>query len=137
MGEKAAARQVLAETTLPKYLAFLELLLTQNGSTGFYVGDSLTIADIAMWRLCGWLSVGVLDGIPADILEAYPQVDQAFKAVGEIEGIKEWMESPTPRNEFYQITEFPCILSFLLSRIYIHMKIIRDASKNLINCSIS
>ena len=35
-----------------------------SGSTGFYVGSAMTIADIAMWRLLGWFKGGALDGIP-------------------------------------------------------------------------
>merc|ERR1712156_1300677 len=30
-------------------LEALEKILTQNGSTGFYVGNKMTIADLAMW----------------------------------------------------------------------------------------
>merc|ERR1711936_1039806 len=47
--EKKAARVVLATVTLPKYFAALEKMMTENGSTGFYVGKSMTIADLAMW----------------------------------------------------------------------------------------
>ena len=56
--EKMEARKVIAEVTLPKYLTALEKIMKENGSTGFYVGTKMTIADIAMWRLFGWLSGG-------------------------------------------------------------------------------
>merc|ERR1711994_903537 len=62
--EKEEARKELATVTLPKYLTALEKMMTENGSTGFYVGSKMTIADIAMWRLFGWLSGGIVDGIP-------------------------------------------------------------------------
>ena len=53
--EKLAARAALAADKLPMYFAALEKIMVTNGSTGFYVGSSMTIADIAMWRLLGWL----------------------------------------------------------------------------------
>jgi len=71
---KAAARAELAATTLPKYLTALERIMTENGSTGFFVGNKMTIADLAMWRMWGWIAGGVVDGIPTNLLDAYPQV---------------------------------------------------------------
>merc|ERR1711994_818064 len=59
--EKMEARKVIAEVTLPKYLTALEKIMKENGSTGFYVGTKMTIADIAVWRLFGWLSGGIVD----------------------------------------------------------------------------
>ena len=29
--------------------------MTENGSTGFFVGNKMTIADLAMWRMWGWI----------------------------------------------------------------------------------
>merc|ERR1712172_429322 len=71
---KAVARAELAATTLPKYLTALEKIMSENGSTGFYVGNKMTIADLAMWRMWGWIAGGIVDGIPTDLLDAYPQV---------------------------------------------------------------
>merc|ERR1711981_663474 len=71
--EKMEARSKLAADTFPMYFSALEKIMQTNGSTGFYVGSSMTIADIAMWRLLGWFKSGILDGIPKDILdEKYP-----------------------------------------------------------------
>merc|ERR1712024_61450 len=78
--EKMEARKVIAEVTLPKYLTALEKIMKENGSTGFYVGTKMTIADIAMWRLFGWLSGGIVDGIPPTIMEPYKEVNANFKA---------------------------------------------------------
>merc|ERR1712032_1287253 len=54
--EKKAARVVLATESLPKYFTALEKLMSENGSSGFYVGKSMTIAGLAMWRLLGWVA---------------------------------------------------------------------------------
>ena len=44
--------------TLPKYLKAQEKLLAQNVSTNFDVVSALSMADIAMRRLMGWVSGG-------------------------------------------------------------------------------
>ena len=51
--EKLEAREKLASGKLPLYFGALNTFLTQNGDTGFYVGSTMTVADIAMWRLLG------------------------------------------------------------------------------------
>ena len=114
--EKKAARVVLATETLPKYFAALEKMMTENGSTGltttyvlkilsvaikicfigFYVGKSMTIADLAMWRLLGWVSGGALDGIPKDLVESYPQLNSNMIATGSIEKVKSYMAEKYP-----------------------------------------
>jgi glutathione S-transferase len=65
--KKAAMRATLALEGLPKWFGYLEALLARNGSNGFFVGDELTIADIAVWRLMGWLTGGALDGVPKTV----------------------------------------------------------------------
>merc|ERR1712110_805561 len=90
--EKLAARAELCSGKLAKYLEALEKFLTQNGSTGFYVGNQMTIADLAVWRLMGWLNGGVLDGIPKTVLEPYKQVDAHFKSIEENPQIRAYMK---------------------------------------------
>merc|ERR1712137_543010 len=94
--EKKAARVVLATETLPKFFAALEKMMTENGSTGFYVGKSMTIADLAMWRLLGWVAGGALDGIPKDLVESYPQLNSNMIATGSIEKVKSYMAEKYP-----------------------------------------
>ncbi len=65
--KKLEARTVLAQDKLPRWLGYLERLANQGDAT-FLVGDSMTIADLAIWRLVAWLESGILDGIPTDIL---------------------------------------------------------------------
>jgi len=96
--EKAAARAELASTSLPKYLVALEKILTDNGSTGFYVGSSLTIADLAMWRMWGWIVGGVVDGIPLTLLDNYPQVKANMLATGSNPEIAAYMAKTYPKK---------------------------------------
>ena len=84
---KLAARREAAETTLPTWFGFLETL-TGQGENGFLVGDSLTIADIAIWRLIGWFRAGILDGIPATVVDAFPGLLAHSEVVEAYPGIK-------------------------------------------------
>merc|ERR1711971_14970 len=88
---KAAARAELAATTLPKYLTALEKMMSENGSTGFYVGNKMTIADLAMWRMWGWIAGGIVDGIPTDLLDAYPRVKKNSETIGALPEVAAWM----------------------------------------------
>ena len=68
------------------------IVLAKKYVSGFYVGKSMTIADLAMWRLMGWINGGVLDGIPKEILDPYKQVNGNFKAMEENPQIRAYMK---------------------------------------------
>jgi len=71
---KMAMRKKLAEETLPFWLACFERLLVANGSTGFIVGSSLTVADLKLYWIIDWLTSGILDGIPTSLIDGYENV---------------------------------------------------------------
>ena len=85
-------RRELAETVLPKWLGFMETLLENNGKTGYFVDDSLTVADLAAWRLCGWISGGIIDGIPETILDAFPLLNAHQNHISNLPKVAEWLE---------------------------------------------
>ncbi len=47
------------------------------------LGSDLGLADIAIWRLLGWLSSGNLDGVPTDLIRAFPRISRVCRAVDE------------------------------------------------------
>jgi len=96
--EKLEARKALASDKLPMYFSALEAMMKENGSTGFFVGDKMTIADIAMWRLMGWFKGGALDGISTDILDKYPLLTKSFNDTESHPKIKAWMDSHYPKK---------------------------------------
>ena len=96
--EKLEARKVLASDKLPMYFSALEAMMKANGSTGFFVGDKMTIADIAMWRLMGWFKGGALDGISTDMLDKYPLLTKSFNDTESHPKIKAWMDSHYPKK---------------------------------------
>ncbi len=85
-------RSELAETVLPHWLGFMETLLEDNGKTDYFVGESLTVADLAGWRLCGWISGGIIDGIPESILDAFPLLIAHQQKISSLPKIVEWIE---------------------------------------------
>ena len=92
--EKMAARAKLVEPDgrLTMHLGGLEKICAENGSCGYAVGSSLTVADLAIWRLCGWLSGGVIDGIPADFVAGFPAVSKLIATVDAHPKVSEWKE---------------------------------------------
>ena len=106
--EKARARAALiaSDGRLTMHLKGLEKLLVANqertnvesqkkspdgDSLVVSVGDSLTVADLAVWRLIGWLSSGTIDGIPGDyITKNFPFLAALIASVDKNEGVKSW-----------------------------------------------
>lgn len=66
---KMAMRKVLAEQTLPPWAGYLERLLVANGSTGFVVGNSLSVADLKLYWVIDMLTNGSLDRIPTTLFD--------------------------------------------------------------------
>ena len=85
-------RKELSKTILPRWLAFLEKLLQDNGDTGFFVDDSISVADLAVWRLCGWISGGVIDDIPTNLLEGFPLLSIHQQEISNLPKVIEWIE---------------------------------------------
>ncbi|CAK0793049.1 unnamed protein product [Prorocentrum cordatum] len=100
--QKLKAREALIAPggRLTVQLGGIERLLVENGSCGFLVGKSLTVADLALWRLVGWLSGGKIDGIPKDyVSKTFPQISLLVETVDSHPKVKEW-KSLHPK--FYQ-----------------------------------
>ncbi len=72
--KKMAMRKELAEQTLPEWAGYFDQLLVDNGSKGFIVGKDLTVADLKLYWIIDWLTSGMLDGIPASLLEPFTNI---------------------------------------------------------------
>tara|TARA_Y100001970_G_C14112113_1_gene791470 strand:- start:556 stop:1209 length:654 start_codon:yes stop_codon:yes gene_type:complete len=84
------AREILTTKHLPKMFQFLENLI-DNKNTPWFVNDKISIADLAVWRLLGWLSSGLLDGVPNNVLDPYTKLVSMRKAVYQHPKVNEWM----------------------------------------------
>jgi len=89
--KKKIVREILSTKHLPKWFQFLENLIRENKESKWFIGESLTIADLAIWRLLGWLSSGMLDGVPKNILEPYSGLKEMRKEIYQHPKVKEWM----------------------------------------------
>ena len=66
-----------------------ELLKTNGGGDGWCVGGQMTVADIEMYEL-----FDIYARIFPDIGDLYPKLGAHFKRVAQVQGIKEYLESP-------------------------------------------
>ena len=89
---KKIARNILAMRHLPKWFQFLENLLKQNTKSIYFVDSDLTIADLAIWRLLGWLKSGMLDGVPTNILDEYDHLNKLREEIYKNPKVIKWMD---------------------------------------------
>ena len=89
---KKIARDILATKHLPKWFQFLEDLLKQNTGSVYFVESDLTIADLAIWRLLGWLKSGMLDGVPNTILDNYENLNKLREQIYKNPKVIKWMD---------------------------------------------
>lgn len=93
---KKAKREILASDDLPRKLQMLEKSI--GAESGWVVGPQLGLADLAIWRMMGWLSSGIVDGIPATLLSAFPKTAAVCRAVDAHPQIQDWVAKTYPDN---------------------------------------
>ena len=87
--KKKLMRQELSKNDLPKYFGYLENLLKDEKI--WFAENRMTIADIAIWRLMGWLKSGVIDDIPQDITDDFNKLNRVYNEVNNNTNIKRWV----------------------------------------------
>lgn len=60
----------------------------------FAGGEQISVADIKLFVVIGWLGRGVLDHVPTDVLSPFPKLQRLFAAVKEHSKIVEWYARP-------------------------------------------
>ena len=89
--KRRSERQKLSKETLPKWLGFLENLLQENKLSEWFAGDKISVADLAIWRLLGWIISGKLEHVPRTLLNTFPKLTTLYKNVDSQPKIQEWM----------------------------------------------
>ena len=89
LDKKMDDRKLLVNKLLPRWFRYLENLLSEDDSIWFV--EKMTIADIAMWRLLGWLTSGIIDGIPTSIIDDFPKLKNIHHQVHTHPKVQEWM----------------------------------------------
>lgn len=87
--KKMEDRKVLVNKLLPRWFRYLENLLSEDNSTWFV--EKMSIADIAIWRLLGWLTSGIIDGIPTSVVDDFPKLKNVHHQVHSHPKVQEWM----------------------------------------------
>ena len=67
-------------------------------SNNYWVINNISIADIALWRLMGWLTSGSLDGIPLDLLKEHENISKICLLVDKHPKVNEWIKKTYPKN---------------------------------------
>ena len=87
--KKRVMRAELTNKNLPNYFGFLENILRANNSNWF-VGDKMSVADIAVWGMLGWITSGVLDDIPTSIVSPFKRLTKLYNEVSQNPRVMEW-----------------------------------------------
>jgi glutathione S-transferase len=86
---KRQMRDDLSSDALPKYFGYLEKVLEVNDS-GWFVGDDMTVADIAVWSMLGWIAQGVLDDIPSTLPKTFERLTRLYNEMSRMPKVQEW-----------------------------------------------
>ena len=89
LDKKMEDRKLLVNKLLPRWFRYLENLLSEDESTWFV--EKMSIADLAIWRLLGWLTSGIIDGIPTSIIDDFPKLKNVHHQVHTHPKVQEWM----------------------------------------------
>nr|UZD11055.1 glutathione s-transferase 5 [Macrocystis pyrifera] len=90
--KKMEMRKAMTDTFLPTWLGNLERALKTAGGS-YFAGGKLSIGDIYVVCRLNWLQKGVLDGIPATIVDEYPLLCALIKSVMSEPRIVKYVES--------------------------------------------
>ena len=88
---KKDKREKLSNKLLPRWFTYLENILENEKGSTWFVDNKISIADIAIWRLLGWLKSGMLDGIPTNICDTYTKLNNVHAEVHKHPKVQEWM----------------------------------------------
>ena len=86
---KKAMRKELTSNELPTYFGYLQDILDANNS-GWFVGDSMTIADLGVWSLLGWIASGVIDDISAEVIRPFDGLVKLYNEINKNPRIRAW-----------------------------------------------
>lgn len=56
----------------------------------FAAGDAISVADVKLFVVLGWLKKGVLDHVPPDVTAPYPKLEKVWKSVAEHPRVVAW-----------------------------------------------
>ena len=87
--KKKAMRKELTSNELPTYFGYLQDILSTN-SSDWFVGDNMTIADLAVWSLLGWIASGVIDDISVKVIQPFEALVKLYNQINKNSRVREW-----------------------------------------------
>jgi len=87
--KKKVMRKELSSNELPTYFGYLQDILSANNSDWF-VGDNMTIADLAVWSLLGWIASGVIDDISVEVIQRFEGLVKLYNQINKNPRVREW-----------------------------------------------
>jgi prostaglandin-H2 D-isomerase / glutathione transferase len=97
---KKIMREKLARGALVRKISYLEELL-EEGKEDWFVNQKISIADLAIWRLIGWLTSGMIDYFPSDLLAPFPNLKRVFLNVERHPKVIEWIKMTYPEDYIF------------------------------------
>ena len=91
--KKKALRESLAAGPLLTWFGGLERFAGRNAS-GWLVGDSLTVADLALYSRVMSFKLGKYDDIPGNVGDGFPKVSALYDRVIKHPKVAEWNSMP-------------------------------------------
>ncbi|KAF4692606.1 glutathione Stransferase [Perkinsus olseni] len=87
--QKVAAQDNLYQKVLPFFFSKIE---ERMGDHEYTTGDSLTIADLALYGVYEVLNLPFVTGLPEDLLPSYKKLAHVFAAIDSHPAVKLWRE---------------------------------------------
>lgn len=85
-------REKMVKEDVPRYFGGLEKRLEVFGGAEYAVGDSLTVADLALVNLMINVKSGLLDYVPKDILDGYSRASGIYENLMKHPKVAAWYE---------------------------------------------
>ena len=85
--KKMVMRKELADTKLFEKFKILSSMISPSG---YFVGDSVTMADLHCYVLLNWLGMEVLDGVPKETVLIWPKLTNLCRKINSIPAVAKW-----------------------------------------------
>ncbi|EGD83350.1 hypothetical protein PTSG_03958 [Salpingoeca rosetta] len=114
MERKLAMRRELATDLLPRWLAVLNCKF----SNGYVLGpDRISIADLTAFTLIGWLTMGVMDGIPKTIVDKHANLKALQARIAKQPNLQAYFDKHYSKDPVEQAKVFMQVKEYLTAAL--------------------
>jgi glutathione S-transferase len=98
LDKRKLERQKLSKEVLPNNTANASISKEEKPLVHLFVGDKMSVADLAIWRLLGWIISGKLEHVPTTLLDTFPKLAKLYKGVDSHPKVQEWISLKYPKK---------------------------------------